>query len=459
MLDLVTGPPCGDCGRIGRREFIRIGALGGLTLPGLFSARAQAAAAGSVIKDTSVVLLFLTGGPSHIETFDPKMSAPSGVRSVTGAVSSNVPGVALGGTFTELAQHVDKMALVRSFCHGTADHTLGVQTVMRGGNPLDHSGMGAVATRLRGTSHPRTGMPTHVYLCAQEVDRQFNKERLRLLDAAGPGGLGGAYAPFQVGGDQQLNHDMTLRLSRARLQDRLALQRSLDRFRRQLDAGSVMRGFDKFEQQALEVILGKSRRAFDLTQEDPRLVERYDTSRHITGIHKDRPSTLGHQLLLARRLCEAGCGFITIHNPGWDMHGGPTQYNVPDGMEALGRPVDHAVSAFLEDVHQRGLSEKILLIITGEFGRTPKVKPDGGRDHWPRLSTLALAGGGLRMGQVVGDSNAKAEEPRRDPVTPDHLLATVMHVLFDVPSLRVQRNIPREIASLLGRNAPIAQLI
>jgi uncharacterized protein (DUF1501 family) len=271
--------------------------------------------------------------------------------------------------------------------------------------------------------------------------------------------LGGAYAPFPVGGDSQLNHDMQLRISRTRLDDRLALHRALDRLNRQVDTSGMMQGLDEFERQALELVLGKSRTAFDLSQEDPRVVERYDTSGYQTGIAKDRSSTLGKQLLLARRLCQAGCGFVTIHNPGWDMHGGGTQLNMPDGMEKLGQPVDHAVSAFLEDVHNHGLSDGILLIITGEFGRTPRVKDNGGRDHWPRLSTLAFAGGGLRMGQVIGRSSAKAEEPQSEPVTLDNLFATVMHALFDVAALRQQRDLPRDITSLLERSTPITQLV
>ena len=141
------------------------------------------------------------------------------------------------------------------------------------------------------------------------------------------------------------------------------------------------------------------------------------------------------------------------------MHGGDTQLNMPGGMEELGRPVDHAVSAFLEDVAERGLSDKILLIITGEFGRTPRVKDNGGRDHWPRLSTLAFAGGGLRMGQAIGQSTAKAEEPRSEPITLDSLFATVMHVLFDVPKLRTQAGVPREIITLLERGKPIRELV
>src|SRR5439155_13571157 len=133
----------------------------------------------------------------------------------------------------------------------------------------------------------------------------------------------------------------------------------------------------KFEQQAFDILLAKSAAAFDLSKENPRVLERYDTSRFCTGLKQYRASTLGKQLLLARRLCEAGCGFVTIHNPGWDMHGGDTQLNMPDGMQRLGSPVDHAVSAFLEDVAERGLSERILLIITGEFGRTSRLKDNG----------------------------------------------------------------------------------
>ena len=461
MLEIVTGNSCRTCDGATRRGFLQVGtlALGGLSLPGLLSARDSAAAAGNAVKDTSVVLLFLTGGPSQIETFDPKMTAPAEYRSVTGEAASNVPGVSLGGTFVKLVRLADKMAIVRSFTHDTGDHTQAVEQVMRGGNPIHQAGMGGLAARLRGTSRRKTGLPTHVYLNSQEVDAQFDKERLRLLAAAGAGSLGGQYAPFPVGGDSQLNHDMQLCISRAQLDDRLALHKALDRLNRQLDSADAMAGMDEFQQQALELVLGKSRAAFDLSREKPRVLKRYDTSGYPTGITKNRPSALGQQLLLARRLCEAGCGFVTIHNPGWDMHGGDTQLNMADGMEQLGRPVDHAVSAFLEDVHERGLSSRILLIITGEFGRTPRVRDNGGRDHWPKLSTLAFAGGGLKMGQVIGRSTAKAEEPQRDPVTLDNLFATVMHVLFDVSALRRHAGLPRDIASLLERGRPVADLL
>jgi uncharacterized protein (DUF1501 family) len=442
-----------------RREFLQVGVLGlgGLSLPGLLRARAEVPAGGPAVKDTAVVLLFLTGGPSHIETFDPKMAAPSDYRSVTGEVATRLPGVTFGGTFPQLAHWAHRLAVVRSFTHNTSDHTKAVQDVMRGGNP-GAAGMGAITAHLRGASHPTTGMPTHAYVSAQESDPQFDKERLRLLEAAGPGPLGGASAPFPLGGGQ-INDDLILHIPPARLEDRRALHAAFDQIPRTLDARGTMADLDRFEQQAFDLVLGKSRAAFDLSREDRRVLERYDTSRFRTGLKRYRPSALGRQLLLARRLCEAGCSFVTVHNPGWDMHGGDTQLSMARGMEELGRPVDHAVAAFLEDVEQRGLAQKILLVITGEFGRTPKINRNGGRDHWPRLSTLALAGGGLRMGQVVGQSTDRGESPRSDPATVENLLATVLHVLFDERVLRGSGNLPGVVATSIGRARPIAALI
>jgi hypothetical protein len=251
---------------------------------------------------------------------------------------------------------------------------------------------------------------------------------------------------------------MELQVPRGRLGDRRALQNGLDRLQARIDARGMLANRDSFDAQALELLLGQSKRAFDLSAEDSRTIARYDTSRFVAGITKDRPSTLGHQLLLARRLCEAGCGFITVHNAGWDMHGGPTQMNMLDGMRRLGAPVDQAVSAFLDDLEERGLSEQVLFILTGEFGRSPRLREDAGRDHWPRLSTLAVAGGGLRMGQVIGRSTAKAEEPHGNAVTPENLLGTVLSVLFDVPALLGRGDLPRDLASLIERSPAIREL-
>lgn len=457
MLRFVSKMNDRCCDGASRRDFLQVGtlALGGLTLPQLLAARAEAKEAGRPMKETSIVLLFLTGGPSQIETFDPKLNAPSDYRSVTGEVATEIPGLTFGGTFPRLARLSKQMTIVRSFTHNNSDHTGAVEDVMWCGNPAD-AGMGSLVTRLRGRSHPRTGMPSHAYLTISEPDPQFDKERLRLRAAAGPGRLGGDCGPMEIGGDSPMIRNLQLTLPVSRLDDRRELRRELDRLSLKV---STEQRLDQFEQQAAEMILGHAQDAFDLSQEDPRLLRRYDTGRFNTGLRvARRDSALGRQLLLARRLCEAGCAFITIHNPGWDMHGGPTQFNMPYGMERLGRPLDQAVSTFLEDVRDRGLSDSILLIITGEFGRTPNVKPDGGRDHWPRLSTLAFAGGGLNMGQVIGQSSRRAEEPKSRPVTLDNLLGTVLHAALDVPMVRTRPDVPQLVANTLERVEPIHEL-
>jgi uncharacterized protein (DUF1501 family) len=208
----------------------------------------------------------------------------------------------------------------------------------------------------------------------------------------------------------------------------------------------------------MNLILGGVAQAFDYQQESPRLVERYDTS-HIKIGHKlFRPSTLGKQMLVARRLCEAGCGFVTIHSAGWDMHADGNNPGMVTGMDRLGRSLDQALSVFLEDVAQRGLSDKILLVVTGDFGRTPKVNKRGGRDHWARLGTLAFAGGGLRMGQVVGQSARNADVPASDPISTPEMMATVMHTLFDVGKLRLRQGLPPDLKKLIENGRPISAL-
>jgi hypothetical protein len=469
-----------------RRDFLRVGTLGlgSLTLPDLLATRASAAASGqSYVKDKAVVLLYLSGGASHIETFDPKMTAPDGTRSVTGETKTHIPGVTFGGTFPRLAAQVDKLAIVRSFTHRVGSHEGAHVHVLSGGTDpqgRQQSGfsMGACYSRLRGTNHPETGMPTYTLLTEQEIDGQYRKELGRVTKGSWPGQLGTSYGPFvhQVGwagensaeqrrgkpGSRQeknpLAASMRLNLPQSVLENRLQLLQSLDRFNRQVDATGTMDAVDKYTAQAMNVILGGVATAFDYQRESARLIEKYDTS-HIRIGHKIlRPSTLGKQLLVARRLCEAGCGFITVHSAGWDMHADGNNPGMVTGMEMLGRSLDQAVAAFLEDVHQRGLSEKILLVITGDFGRTPKVNKRGGRDHWARLGTLAFAGGGLKMGQVVGQSARNADVPASDPISTPELMATVMHTLFDVGQLRLRQGLPPDLKRLIENGRPISQL-
>jgi uncharacterized protein (DUF1501 family) len=214
------------------------------------------------------------------------------------------------------------------------------------------------------------------------------------------------------------------------------------------------------------IIVGGISQAFDLSKEDPRLVERYDTGafeipawlkKKKSNVPAQSPIGLGKQMILARRLVEAGCGFVTVTSAGWDMHG--NAFGVNDGMPLLGPSVDKAVSAFIADLEARGLSDKVLLVITGEFGRTPRINKKGGRDHWGNLCTLAFSGGGLPMGQVIGDSDRTAGRPATEPITVQNLLGTIMHAVFDIGQLRLESSVPSEIARALTGNQPISQLV
>lgn len=422
MLNVVSDRMFRDCDGTTRREFLKIGALGAsaLTLPNLLAARAHAAASGKKVKNTSVVWVWLAGGPTHVETFNPNMGAPVEYRSTTGEVSTRLPGVTIGGTFPKMASVADKMAFVRSFAHSDSGHAGGTHFVMTGydNRNLDNGGtsnrpaIGAIVARVRGTNHPKTGMPTYV--------RMGNPFR---SGTDGPSFLGTAYSPFDPAGQALKN--MQMAVSEKRLDDRRALLTSLDRINNVVDRSGMMDGIDRFEQQAFNLVLGGAADAFDLKQENPKLVKRYGKG-------------LGEQLLRARRLCEAGCGFVTMTYGGWDMH-----QKIKDNMERRAPELDRAVAAFVDDVHQRGLSENILLVITGEFGRTPKVNRNGGRDHWAPLSTLALSGGGLKMGQVVGQSTPKADMPRTQPIRPQDLMATVFHVLGIDPQIQFNNNTGR----------------
>ncbi len=405
MLSFLTGKQRGNCEGTSRRDFIKVGSLGlgSLALPDLLRARAQASAAGELTKETSVIWVWLGGGPTHVETFDPKMTAPAEYRSVTGEVTTNVPGITIGGNFERTAGVADKMAFVRSFAHSNSGHGGGTHWVMTGydnrqidnGGLPSRPGMGSIVSRIRGANHPVTGMPTYV--------------RLNGIGSDGPAFLGAAFAPFDPGG--QAKRNMSLVVDKLRLDNRRELLQGIDNVNRNVDRSKLMEGLDAFEQQAFNLVLSRSQQAFDLKYEDPRVVDRYGPG-------------LGQQMLQARRLCEAGCGFVNISYGGWDMHG-----NIKKSMDSRGPQLDRAIAALVEDMSQRGVDQKILLVVTGEFGRTPKINRNAGRDHWAPLSTLALAGGGLTMGQTVGESAEKVDVPKSNPISPQDLMATVFHVL------------------------------
>jgi len=434
MLTLVSQNAHPNCDGIGRRDFLKIGGLGlgAFGLPQLLAARELAAKSGKSVKDTSVVWLWLGGGPTHVETFDPKMSAPMEYRSVTGEVTTSVPGVTIGGQFQKMASQAEHFAFVRSFAHTNSGHGGGTHFLMtgydnraadNGGQPTRPS-LGSITSRMRGANHPETGMPTYV--------------RLDNIGADGPAFLGTGYAPF--GTNNQAKTNMTLRTSLERVEDRRALLDGFDRFQRDADRTGLMSGLDAFEQQAFNLVLGNATDAFDLKKENKEVVSKYGKG-------------LGEQLLIARRLCESGCGFVTLNYGGWDMHG-----NIHQALKRRVPMLDHAVSTFVNDVCERGLSEKILLVITGEFGRTPRINKNAGRDHWAPLSTLALSGGGLKMGQVIGESDSKVTRPLSRPITPQDLMATVFDVLGIDLATQFTNQAGRPVYMVEG-GKPISELV
>ncbi len=465
MLSLCTGGRSAS-GRASRREFLRIGAtsLGGMSLPGLLAARASAA--GSAVKETSVVVLNLQGGPTQFETFDPNMQAPAEIRSITGETKTSLPGVTFGGSLPRLAGLADKLAVVRSYRHGISSHGPAAMHVMAGGNPTGAM-MGALYSRVSGLTNAATGVPKNVLVTSRAMGAEHKELYYNADRVSQTGSLAAAYRPFDPSAGNELLGNMTLQIERRRLDDRRGLLERLDALRRGFDNGGLETA-GRFQQQAFEVLVRGVADAFDWSQEDPALLARYDTSTlEPTAQVKQRnsyakqfsPVALGKQMLLARRLCEAGCGFVTVTCPGWDMHGGGKEFTMADGLASLTPAVDRAVSAFIEDVHARGLSKNILLVITGEFGRTPRLNKNGGRDHWGNLCTLAFAGGGLQMGQVIGRSDRTGSQPAGDPISSANVMATVMHTLFDIGQVRLMTGIPKEVERVITGSQPIRELV
>ncbi len=451
-----------------RREFLRIGtsSVGGLTLSGLLAAQAAAGIRGAHLHDRSVVVLNMQGGPTQYETFDPKMTAPAEIRSITGELQTSLAGETFGGTFPMLAGLADRLAVVRSYRHGISSHGTAAMHVMAGGNPTGAM-MGALFARVAGLTNPATGLPQNVVVTSQAIGDQ-HKGLYRNTDRVSQNGtLSRAYRPFDPSAGGEVIDNMKLQIEGGRLDDRRGLLSGLDRLRRNADVSGQLDSADRFQQQAFDVLSRGAGDAFDLSQEDPATIRRYDTSmckptaaaiKRNSYATQFSPVALGHQMLMARRMCEAGCGFVTVTAPGWDMHGGGKEFTMADGIAQLTPAVDKAVSAFMEDVEQRGLSERILLVMTGEFGRTPRINKNGGRDHWGNQCTLAFAGGGLRMGQVIGRSDRIGGEPASTPITSSNVLATVMHSLFDIGELRLQTGVSKEIEQIITTGQPIPEL-
>ena len=454
--------------RLGRREFLRVGGLGlgGLSLASLFPTAGAAgvplASAGKPVTDKAVVFLFLHGGPSQFETFDPKMTAPAEVRSATGEIPTRIPGVTFGGSFPKLAARADRLCVVRSYVPGDANHD--IKPVV--GKDSFGANLGSAYATVAGSNRP-SGMPTNVLLFPRAVDPNAQPGQASFGRFPSTGPFAASAAPFQPDGDGTLKSDMKLNLPLERLDDRRALLSGFDQLRRGMEAEAE--AMEATRQQAFSLLLGGVGEAFDLAREDPKTVDRYDTARLMDvgkidkkwNNHKyyaDNARTLGKLMLLARRCVERGAGFVTVTtNFVWDMHADVNNATMTEGMGYMGPPLDHAVSTFLDDLRDRGLDERVLLVACGEMGRTPRVNGKGGRDHWGNLGPLLLAGGGLPTGQVIGRSASNGGEPNSDPVRIPNLLGTVMHTLFDVGKLRVTRGVSREVMQLADY-APIPGL-
>ena len=456
-----------EIGDSSRRSFLRVGTLGmggaAMSLPQFLAAKSVDP---KIVKDRSVVFLFMHGGPSQTETFDPKMDQPTGVRSATGEVATSIPGVSYGATFSKLAKLAHKTSIVRSFTTGTGAHDI---KPIVGKNSLG-ANIGSLYTRVAGPNNPVNGMPKNIAVYPKAVDPNALEMIKKFGDFAAAGPLGAAYAPFEPGEGGTMQTDMTLRMPQTRFEDRRTLLSELDQAKRTLDKNGAD-GMSGFQAQAFDTILGGMSEAFDLSKENPKTRARYDTAPlvNVGSIRKkwanheryrDHSQNIGKQMLLARRLCERGAGFVTVTtNFVWDMHADKNNATMTEGMGYVGAPFDHAVSAFIEDVESRGLSEKILLVCCGEMGRNPVMNKNAGRDHWGKIAPLLIYGGGLKMGQVIGRSNKNGGEPASSPILMENLTATILQSLLDMKEVRVMDGLSNDVLTAMTVPRPIRELL
>ena len=447
-----------------RRSFLRVGASSlagyGLTQSG----QAFAATEDPLLKGRSVIFLFLHGGPSQIETFDPKMNMPEGIRSATGSVKTKIPGIDFGGSFPRLAGLNDKFSIVRSFATGDGYHD--IKPIV--GRDTFGANLGSIFARLAGPNHPVTGIPTNVMLFPQSVDPSTQSGEMGFGKFAATGPLNSGFAPFDPAGAGGDLRQLTTNVPRERLESRRLISLQFDKFKHSLDTVS---GDNPLRDQAFRLLAGGLEDAFDIRKESPHLVDRYDTAPLVRpdsinkkwNNHKnyaDNAKSLGKLLLLARRLCERGAGFVTVTtNFVWDMHADINNATMAEGMSYMGGPLDYALSALVEDLEARGLSDKILVVACGEMGRTPRINANGGRDHWGGLAPLFLYGGGLKPGQVIGRSAKDASSPADTPVGIKELIATILDRTVDVGQVRLIQNLQSEFSQIMTSWKPIPGLI
>jgi hypothetical protein len=403
-----------NCDGVTRRDVLRVGSLAafGLSLPALFrlQARADTASRG----DVSCILLWLQGGISHIDTFDPKPFAPAEVRGEFGVIATNVAGIQLCDQLPNLAQHQDKYSILRSLNPKNGSHGVADAYVMSG-HPFNASlvypAYGAVVAREQGD---RRSMPPYVQL-GSFIDQRFG--------GGAAGFLGDQYNPFVLPGDASSPgfsvRDVALPggVDRRRFQHRMKVLQAVDRWQAGMESDSrtgPLAAADTFYQKAYSLVTApNAKKAFEIQGEDPRLRDRY-------GRH-----SLGQGCLLARRLIEAGVRFVTVSDEGWDTH----QNNFASLKSRLLPRLDAALSGLLQDLSDRGMLDSTLVVVLSDFGRTPKVNPSAGRDHWATAGIALLAGGGLRSASLIGQTDAQAEQPVEAPYVTEDVAATIYHCL------------------------------
>jgi hypothetical protein len=435
------------CDGVSRRSFLRIGGLGvGAAALSLADLNRLEAASGKSARHKAVINVFLGGGPPHQDMFDLKLDAPVEIRGEFSPISTNVPGIQICEVFSRLANVMDRCAIIRSVVGATDRHD--AFQCMTGWTVKDlaslggRPSLGSAVTKLQGPLEP--SVPAFVGLA------EPTKE-IRWSDSGKPGFLGPAYAPFKPDGEGRQNMVLS-GMSLEQLQDRRRLLSSVDKLRREMNTGQ-MQALDRFTAGAFDVLTSsRLADALDLSKEDPSVRERYGTGKPY-NYQFDGAPTVNEHLLLARRLIEAGVRVVTLSYGRWDSHAKNF-----DLVRDHGGKLDQCLTALIEDLEQRGMLDDVSIVVWGEFGRTPRINKNAGRDHWPNVSCALLAGGGIRAGQAIGATNRLGEEATERPVNFQEIFATLYHNLgIDVAATRLID--PAGRPQYLVEHQPIAELI
>jgi len=441
------------CDKASRRDFLKIGslALGGLSLPQILRAEAQAGVGRS---HKAVIMVFLSGGPPHQDMVDLKPDAPAEFRGEFRPIRTSVPGIDICEHLPRLAKAMNRFAIIRSIVGADDRHAAFQCMTGRSFRPQPAGGwpsLGSVVSRLQGSANPAV-LP-FVGLSPRMISSSW-------ADAGQPGFLGMAHAPFKPNADGMA--DMVLQgVSMDRLADRRALLASFDLVRRQAEQASARApAADPFTQQALDILTSnKLAEALDLGREDAAVRDRYGRGAPEPAGYGDAGPLLNDYFLTARRLVEAGVRCVTLAYGRWDWHGTPHGTTFENARHHLPM-LDLGLTTLVEDLHERGLDQDVSVVVWGEFGRTPRINANAGRDHWPAVSCALLAGGGMRTGQVIGSTNRLAERAQDRPVTFQEVFATVYHNLGIDPNRTTVTDLTGRPQYLVDDNAqPIRELI